>query len=290
MKNIRYLFVVMFALSVIAQLAAAPKQSPLKFGVGKTSKFVMPNGDRAYVTGVAGLKASDFSSRDVDKMLTFEDSRIVDAEKSPETHIDDYWCEQLTDCNLLVWTGWAKYAMGVTNEDDFAEILLKNPEIGKKDIFDWTMAKRGYVLDDSTDKVIGWVHGKEKSVDALAWRVAKYIGDADRMAYMQVDWQNRNGGHAVTCCGYMIKKGMNKDPLKPESLSGVFIINSDNDKRKGSGGRKAPNTIQFQRAWFDKEKKAYFSEFPHGDIGKIRFFCFLRAYDKKLIKFLKPVK
>ena len=171
MKNIRYLFVVMFALSVIAQLAAAPKQSPLKFGVGKTSKFVMPNGDRAYVTGIAGLKASNFSIRDVDKMLTFEDSRIVDAEKSPETHVDDYWCEQLTDCNLLVWTGWAKYAMGVTNEDDFAEILLKNPEIGKKDIFDWTMAKRGYVLDDSTDKVIGWVHGKAKGIEGVFQRV-----------------------------------------------------------------------------------------------------------------------
>ena len=290
MKNVRFILVLIFAFASCTHLAAAPKQSPLKFGVGKKSEFVMPNGDRAYVTGVSGLKASDFSKRKVDKMLTFKDSRIVDAEKSPETHVDDYWCEQLADCNLLVWTGWAKYAMGVTNEDDFALMLLKNPEICKKDIFDWTLAKRGYVLDDSTDKVIAWVHGKEKSVDVLVWRVAKYIGDADRLAYMQVDWQNRDGSHAVTCCGYTVKKGMDKDPLKPESLSGVFIINSDNDKRKGSGGRKAPNTMQFQRAWFDKKKKAYFSEFPHGDIGKIRFFCFLRAYDKNLIKFLKPVK
>lgn len=290
MTIIRLLLVSIFTFSFCVQLIAVPKPSPFKFGIGKKSKFIMTNGDRAYVAGVSGLKAADFSIRESDKMLTFEDVRIVDAEKSPETHVDDYWCEQLTDCNLLVWTGWAKYAMGVTNEDDFAEMLLKNPEIGKKDIFDWTMAKRGYVLDDSTDKVIGWVHGKVKGIEGVVQRVAYYFGDADRLAYMQVDWQNRDGSHAVTCCGYTVKKGMNKDPLKPESLSGVFIINSDNDKRKGSGGRKAPNTIQFQRAWFDNEKKAFFSEFPHGDIGKIRFFCFLRAYDKKLIKFLKPTK
>ena len=109
--------------------AAERKNPHLKFGVGKKSMFVMPNGDKAFVTGVSGLKFSDFAPRESDKMLTFEDPRIVDAEKSSTTHVDDYWCEQMTDCNLLVWTGWAKYAMGITNEDDFAELLLKDPSV-----------------------------------------------------------------------------------------------------------------------------------------------------------------
>ena len=229
-------------------LAAERSNSHLKFGVGKMSVFTLPNGDKAFVTGITGLKFSDFPIRESDKMPTFEDARIVDAEKSSETHLDDYWCEQMTDCNLLVWTGWAEYAMGITNEDDFAELLLKNPSVCKHGIIGWAIAKRGYEIDESTDNVIAWVHAhKPQKIPDVVKRVAHYINAADRLAYMQVDWQNRGGGHAVTCCGYAVKKGMAKDPLKPESLAGLFIINSDNDKKNGAGGRKAPNTIQFQR-------------------------------------------
>lgn len=271
-------------------LAAEPKRSHLKFGVGKKSVFVMPNGDRAIVVGIAGLKFSDFSVRESDKMPTFEDPRIIDAEKSSKAHADDFWCEQMTDCNLLVWTGWAKWAMGITNEDDFAEMLLKDPSVCRYEIIDWTMSHRGYSIDDSTDKVIAWVHAKPENVRAVARRVAHYFEDGNRIAYMQVDWQNRKGSHAVTCCGIAIKKGMNKDPLKPESLAGLFIINSDNDKKNGDGGRTAPNTIQFQRAWFDPVQQAFFSDFPRGDLGKIRFFCILRAFEKKLVKLLKEAK
>ena len=271
--------------------AAERKSSNLKFGVGRKSVFVMPDGDKAFVTGVSGLKFSDFAIRESDKMLTFEDPLIVDAEKSSTTHVDDYWCEQMTDCNLLVWTGWAKYAMGVTNEDDFAELLLKDPSVCKHGIIGWAIAKRGFVISESTDNIIAWVHAdKPEKIPPLASRVAHYIKASDRLAYMQVDWQNRKGGHAVTCCGYAVKKGMNKDPLKPESLAGLFVINSDNDKTNGAGGRTAPNTIQYQRVWFDQDKQAFFSEFPNGDIGKIRFFCFMRAYDKKLFKFLKRIE
>jgi len=91
MKWIKLLIVFLFVFPISAQLVGGPKSSPIKFGVGKKSKFVMPNGDRAYVVGVSGLKASDFSVRESDKMLTFEDARVVDAEKTPETHVDDYW-------------------------------------------------------------------------------------------------------------------------------------------------------------------------------------------------------
>lgn len=278
------------AMMAADSLAAEPKRSHLKFGVGKKSMFVMPNGDRAIVAGVAGLKFSDFVVRESDKMPTFEDSRIIDAEKSSKTHLDDYWCEQLTDCNLLVWTGWAKFAMGITNEDDFVEVLLKDPSVCKHGIIGWAMSHRGCSIDESTDKVIAWVHAKPEEVQAVTRRVADYLGDGNRIAYMQVDWQNRNGGHAVTCCGIVIKKGMNKDPLKPESLAGLFVVNSDNDKKNGAGGRIAPNTMQFQRAWFDPVKQAFFSEFPNGDIGEIRFFCFMRAFEKKLVKLLIKTK
>ena len=144
-------------------LAADQKRAHLKFGVGKKSMFVMPNGDRAIIVGIAGLKFSDFSVRESDKMLTFEDPRIIDAEKSSKTHADDFWCEQMTDCNLLVWTGWAKWAMGITNEDDFAEMLLKDPSVCRYEIIDWTMSHRGYSIDDSTAKVIAWGHAKPEN-------------------------------------------------------------------------------------------------------------------------------
>ena len=62
-------------------------------------------------------------------MLTFEDSRIVDAEKSPETHVDDYWCEQLTDCNLLVWTGWANCAGWLVNANVVARPIDKKSQV-----------------------------------------------------------------------------------------------------------------------------------------------------------------
>ena len=282
------------AMTALTVLSAGTNRSPLKFGVGKKSSFLMPNGDRAFVVGIAGLKPTNFIKRESDQVLTFEDPRIIDAEKSAETHVDDYWCEQLTDCNLLVWTGWAKWAIGVTNEDDFAALLLKEPEICTKyEIIAWTMARRGCVIDESNCEIIAWRKTKTPiGVELLVDQLARLMKNGDRIAYLQVDWMTRKGSHAVTCCGFATKRGKGIKPFSPESLAGLFIINSDNDKSKkhGGGGRQAPNTIQYQRAWFDKGKNAYFIEFPNGDIGKIRFFCFLRGYDKKLVPLLKPVK
>ena len=286
---------IFFALVMIAlaALSAGTSRSPLKFGIGKKTSFVMPNGDKAFVVGIAGLKATNFIKRESDQMLTFEDPQIVDAEKSAATQLDDYWCEQLTDCNLLVWTGWAKWAIGVTNEDDFAALLLKKPEICKQEIIGWTMANRNCVIDESNCEIIAWRKTKTKlGVETLVRELDGLMKNGDRIAYMQVDWETRKGSHAVTCCGFATKKGKGIKPFSPASLSGLFIINSDNDKSKkhGGGGRLAPNTIQYQRAWYNQEKNAYFSEFPNGDIGKIRFFCFLRGYNKKLVPLLKPAK
>ena len=239
---------------------------------GVSSSFSL-NGSSAFVFGVSSLMANDFKETNTDGVLCYENTRIIDAEKELSAHDDDLWCQQLTEVNLSVWSGWAGY-VGFTDEDDMAEFLRENPTFAEStNILKWVIGRS----DAAYNSYVSWSWATD--VNSLVSTLVARTANADRWAYLQLDWvspdtTNIIGSHAVTCCGYALAQGT--DGSKPTDLTGLFIVDSDNDKRTGDGGRYAPNTISFIPARYNTSMGKLFLDFPDA-CGMVRFLCYLKA-------------
>ena len=255
----------------------AEKKLSVKPGVKSTFSF--DDGSRAFIFGIEPLSANDFALIDDNGAREYVNSQIVDAEKVPNLQVDDLWCQQMTEVNLCVWSGWSQY-VGFTNEDDFAECLRENADFvgGTESILKWVMGHTGCAYADYVSLL--WATNAELLVSNLVSRTIA----GDQLIYLQLDWvyegstniiDSLSKSHAVTCCGYLFKAG--SEGVLPENLAGLFIIDSDNDESVGMAGRHAPNSVTLVPVEWNAEFQKIFLHFPHGNPGMLRFLCFLRA-------------
>lgn len=240
---------------------------------GVSSSFAFPDGSRAFIYGLSPLVAGDFAETDAEGVLQYENSQIIDAEKIASLDMDDYWCQQMTEVNLSVWSGWSQY-VGFTNEDDMAEYLRGDSQFAEStNVLKWVLGRSGCSYNDYVSWA--WASDPQRMVEDLQARTA----DAKSWVYLQLDWVTPgtttiSGSHAVTCCGYQLAKDV-VNP-SPSDVIGLFIINSDNDKGNGNGGRYAPNTVTRIPVSYDSQTGKFFLVFP-GKTGMLRFLCFLKA-------------
>ena len=248
-------------------------EKTLRVRPGVSSSFSFADGSRVFLFGIAPLSSGDFLETDADGVLRYENSQIIDAEKVLSEDADDLWCQKLTEVNLSVWSGWAQY-VGFSNEDDFAGFLRNDPSFAEStNILKWVLGR----AQVNYNSYVSWSWASNPSGflnDLIAG-----TANADKWSYLQLDWvtpgtTNKIGSHAVTCCGYRLKAG--GDGSSPSDLTGMFIIDSDNDKKNGDGGRYAPNTITLIPVEYDSTFGKFFMSYP-GGTGMLRFLCFLKA-------------
>ena len=248
-------------------------EKTLTVSPGVTSSFSLDDGSRAFIFGISPLSANDFEEITEDGVLEYVNSGIIDAEKIPATDIDDYWCQQLTEVNLCVWSGWSQY-VGFLNEDDFADFIRSKGEFAnRQNILKWVMGKSGYNYQDYVSW--SWASKPDMFVNELIERTK----DGNRWIYLQLDWVTPGttdiiGSHAITCCGYQLANGKTGDA--PDDLVGLYIIDSDNDKRTGIAGRYAPNAVTRIPVTWDTATQKFFLKFPRAT-GMARFLCYLKA-------------
>ena len=253
------------------------------FGVGCSSVFSYGDG-MARLVGVKGLSQKDFKERATDGTIVFSDERITDVEKRTTTSLDDYWCEQFTDINMMVWTGWARYA-GFTNEDDFAEYFIAHPDINAdRGIIEWTISQSPYRYNGQSDRpTMKWAWANTiDGCNQFFPRMTNWMSSANCLTYIQLDWitpgtTNVTGSHAVTCCGYVVTLD---EASSVQCVTHLFIINSDNDKRGQTGGRNAPNTITCVPVDWDSQYNRLFLRFSQTSIGMIRFGCYQYTHEE----------
>ena len=241
---------------------------------GVSSSFVFDDGSSAFVFGVTPLTAKDFKETSVADVLRFENSKIIDAEKSSQNSDDDLWCQVMTEVNLCVWSGWSQ-CVGMTNEDDFADYMRDNAAFTEStNVLKWVLSRAG--VNYNTYVKWSWATNDTGTVVLVRNLIDKTI-NADRWIYLQLDWVNdgtieKIGSHAITCCGYQLKNGATGD--SPEDLIGLFIIDSDNDKNNGVGGRYAFNSITKIPVEWDANFGRFFLKYPN-KTGMLRFLCYL---------------
>ena len=112
--------------------------------------------------------------------------------------------------------------------------------------------------------------------------MTNWLSSANCLIYIQLDWvepgtTNIIGSHAVTCCGYVASPN---EVSSVQSVTHLFIVNSDNDKSTQTGGRNAPNTITSVPLYWDSKYNRLFLRFDEDGVGMIRFGCYQYTHDE----------
>ena len=268
-------------LFMAALLAGALSVPAKEFAPGKCSLFSTTVDRNAIVVGVGGLGWDDFSSTDGYGTKCFVDPGVVDAEKTAVDDDDDYWCGPITDMNILYITGWARKTPYAT-VDDMVDYFRANPRLLRyvTTSGDINIVVEGTYGYDKRKWYYDGIHRwfkKTTEVDlasfikkdsgALTFKTFKSLMCAgEYVANVSVlflpdsntknpKWKGMNVSHAVTCCGY--EYDMSKQDSDKAALTGLFIIDSDNDQFVGEGGRAAPNSIAYCPVEWDGDMGMY---------------------------------
>ena len=248
----------------------------LAFGPGEGSKFSISSSGKAVVVGVSSLTWSRFSKRAYlgeqseddfsgHSFYTFDDSRIVDAEKnSTKEDFDDCWCSALSEMNAFFWAGWIG---GYADEDLVKNYMRERADEADYDTYGW----------DFYDLVSpSFSESTHMGAVANISQFTKAFESADRLFCLTVDfdssfiWKGERGvSHGVVCCGY------SRDPRKaatsPDALNGLFIIDSDSDMYNGAGGASAPDAITYCPVRWNPSKRLYEIDNVFGATGSFSF-------------------
>lgn len=232
-----------------AGYVATPFAKTLKVGPGLLSTFTIGGGaccssksERAVIAGVAGADWSDFSNvpylgngyGSVSSCLCLTYSGIVDVEKTMASDSDDYSCWELPKINMAYWGGYVSKAAYPT-EDAVADEYRANDCWWS--VFDW--------LEVPTNR-IDWAYYDSGVADINEF-IVRHLKDGNALVELTT-WES---SHGVTCCGYVCDESRNLSD--PGYLTGLFIVDSDNDMYVNGGGAGAPNRITYCPVKWDGE-------------------------------------
>lgn len=218
-----------------------------QYGLGQVStigEFPDPRVSST-IAGVSGLDADNAPSRfDMNGYpFVLTDPKIVDAEKLSGKQVDYKWCLQLTDVDVLTFTGHSS-AFGYVDEDDFADYMRANPSLADVDLVEEALAKEGA----SAALCRTWI---SSDYTRFADTLEENLADGKAMASIGVDFGDVV--HVLAVCGYAIDAGYRPDD--PDRLVGLYCIDSDDDRR--SDVRAAANQIRFYYVYWDADERVY---------------------------------
>ena len=254
---------------------------------GCYSTFETDYGEQAVVVGVRGaeypLTQDDFCEADYYGASCLVSDGIVDAEKEDGDADDNWWCGQISEMNMLYLSGWAKKSgLAKTYEtvDDLLDYFRENPTLLRYATTpgDVTTVREGtYGYDNyGNSKFFNWFKTTTKQDLATYLKSGKaaktsfvktlvdLLGQGKYVMNLCLDfppgspnerWTDLYVTHWVTCVGYTIDPTM---PLTdPTALTGLFIIDSDNDQNVSGGGRGAPNSIIYCPTYWCADENAF---------------------------------
>lgn len=193
----------------------------------------------------------------------------ADVEKSPNVSADDLFCWVAGPTNILDWSGWGN-VNGFKDTDDIFLYAQKywprNNDDGPYDSGDdaYDMLE-WFFLGDQSDEDFPAGGGFHKDVDFPGYCGGDlgddlYVGicpkdmendpkaimellDAGYAAAIQMkgDEGGDDGGHVITLWGYSVDKN------NPNTMTGVFLTDSDDDKRSTN----PPDRIFWREVWYD---------------------------------------
>ncbi|MBQ7607190.1 MAG: AIDA repeat-containing protein [Desulfovibrionaceae bacterium] len=221
-----------------------------------------------------------------DPHLTLTDAAIYDAEKSPTTNQDNAMCWAATAANMLAWTGWGAYGLGVKKnvsledrifayfQDNFLFGAVRggNSHNGIEWFFDGTYTPEGDVFYDQPEENSGNAIGfyadpflqtqmlDMEDVDGLV--LMNTVSEAlDRGAAVGLGIYGEYMQHAITCWGYTCDDSL--ATTDHAYYTGLFISDSDDDAEESEPS----DTIRYVPITWSNSTSSYIF-----DLGSKAFF------------------
>lgn len=259
----------------------------------------------AFLTGLTNANLALVQEKLVTAVLensqfTMESLDFIDAEKTDlPSDGDDLLCWAASTANTLAFTGWGKKA-GFSSTDDLLDLFVDSfTDVGGHQLYGLEWFFNGvYQMSD----LPGWAQEKEPGkIDGYlpeysSNQIVKYWGMTDQpkqivdvMHQLEngcglgigIGWidgsGNRQGGHAITCWGYICDNDLAVDDRG--HYQALIVSDSDSDMQKDPNRRTAPNKLQvlnmslYQQGQYDSWKFD-----GYGNVGVLEDFVTLLPY------------
>ena len=260
------------------EMAAYEETGTLTFGMGNLSVFTFNNGSfsAGYVCCIGGMTTADWTATgDAVKPYIFVHNKLTDAEKTDTTDVDDLWCGEMTETNMLEITGHLNRC-GWQSGDEFMSFCISTGETWAETrplskIFDniddsWQVKWGSF---DRTGAKNTWLQQADEQL-----RSGNYIG------WFQVKWgtpDNITGSHAMTLLGFTYDTSYSPDD--PRYYSGVILLDSDDSKRGFDNAKDAPNLMKVLPVTWDDEIENYWFDWSADSRGFLQNVWTIRKMD-----------
>ena len=234
----------------------APSTPTSDFGPGNASEFYISESEKAFVAGIYDLHWRNFAIRS-DGYYAYANANIVDREKRSGIGAPDHgWCVAYSIIDAAIWGGWGYLGGYGYDEDLFGDAMIQSGTAS--DYYSSLQFVADVLWPETAPYQFNVACGS-----GFAQVLQGYFAAAQMMLVTQVYFDNYNWygttyptiSHGVACCGYSLDT--TKAISDPTCLTGLFIIDSDNDRETSGGGSSAPNTITYCPVSWDASLNRY---------------------------------
>lgn len=232
--------------------------------------------------------------------FTMESLDFIDAEKTDRpSDGDDLLCWAASTANMLTFTGWGEKA-GFSGTDELLDLFVEHfTDVGShqlyglewffngmyqvKDLPGWAQEKNpgsggGYLKQYASERVMNYVNMINQPEKIATGMNQLENGCGMGLGISWIDKNgNRNGGHAITCWGYLCDKDFAQEDR--EYYQALIVSDSDSDMQADPNRRTAPNKLQvLNMSPYQNDKYDSWQFDGYGDVGVLEDFITLIPY------------
>lgn len=233
--------------------------------------FDLPDSNKeAFLTGLTPNNLEIVQERIIDGYsseydFTMESIDFIDTEKTTASSDDDELCWAASASNMLHYSGWGEKA-GFSSCDDLFDLFQENYYDGpywnfgginwffngNKGLPDTWLSNSdaslkdygnsgGYQKDYAIEKIFKYMDLSENYTNISTLISDLQMGYAVSLSLGWINEDERNGGHSVTCWGYVTNNDYSENDK--EHYEALIISDSDSDQQEDTNRRTAPNKL-----------------------------------------------
>lgn len=276
--------------------------------------FDLPDSNKeAFLTGLTPNNLEIVQERIIDGYssgydFTMESIDFIDTEKTTASSDDDELCWAASASNMLHYSGWGEKA-GFSTCDDIFDLFQENYYDGAY----WNFGGINWFFNGNKGLPDNWLSGSEARLkdygnsggylkDYAIEKIFKYMdlsenctnistlisdlqnGYAVSLSLGWINEDERNGGHSVTCWGYVTNNDYSENDK--EHYEALIISDSDSDQQEDTNRRTAPNKLNLIHLTpYVNESLGYDSWICDGyNNGAFEYFTSLAPYSEDVEK------
>ena len=242
--------------SAFPVMSAYTETGDLTFGLGNISEFTLDDDihTSGFVCYIGGFQANDWiATNDSGKPYVFIHDKVIDAEKKDTVSLDDKWCGEMTETNMLELTGHLNRCNWQFGDQFMAHCIAE----GEK----WTSTRPLSKIFENIDRSwsVSWgSFDRTGAKNTWLQQADAQLRSGNYAGWWQVKWgtpDNITGNHAMTLVGFTYDTSYSVDD--PRYYAGVVLMDSDDNKWTFDDPGDAPNILKIESIVWDDQLGGY---------------------------------